>query len=504
MPLRPVDGFAQLGQIVGRIPFARVADVLPVALRGVDRERRVVLPRVGIADLHGEAVELLLCAGLRLVRHPVEGVDVLREGFPQVVHQHEHALLVLLGEVLGHVELAHGLREGAVGHRHGALPAGFHLLLPGHRAAEEIERRLLEVVAQVGCGGVDVLCGEVVAQLLERRVAQQFDGVGHRRGGGDDDPVEVADADRAEVGLPVDAVVCLFELGLRHGVVHRRDVAQLDVRPRLLGQLRLDAHHARDGALDLRLGKPREPEDRGEVVFIGRADVLVRRLEVVVAVAHAQPVLRDVEGVGVAVHQIGLDAHREEGVAHRAVERGDGGRQLPAVGDREDFAHGALDRSGALGVQPCRVEAHAVEVGDFLLDRSRCGLLRGHFGEEVVDAFLVVLAQHVERAVAREFGFEGVLGLPAARGVLVEVVGGCDREVHVRRVDGRRLGVVLAGCHADHGGEDKDFFHVIRFFRGSRRIGVHPDRGRRPHRRRTGCGLRSKKAALPGGGGLFR
>ena len=463
VPLVLVHGLAQFRNVVGRIPGVGLDDVLPVALRRVDLQRRVVLPLVGIADLHGEGREFLLRLGFRGVGHPVEGGDVLTEGRLQVLHHVEHPGLVLLGEVLGHVHLADGFRKGSVGHRHGALPAGFLLLLARHHAAEEVERRVDEVVAQVAGGCADVLCGEVVADVLQRGGFHQFVGVGQGRGGRHDDLLEIADAHCLIVLGPVDGIVGLLEIGLLRGVVHGGDVAQFDARPVFLGQLRFDRQHAGDGLVDVGLGNARQPEDFAQILLVGGADRLVLGIEVVVAVAHDQVGLRGVERVDVAVHQVGLHAHAEERIGDRGVEPGHCGGQLRAVADGENSVDGGLDRSGALGVQAHRVEPHLVEVRNLLLDASRLGFLLRHAGEQLVDALLVVVAQDVERAVARIFGLQGVVLLPAARGVLVEIGVGGYRQIEVRHVEGRGLGGILTGCHASHCCcEKNDFFHVVR------------------------------------------
>ena len=147
-------------------------------------------------------------------------------------------------------------------------------------------------------------------------------------------------------------------------------------------------------------------------------------------------------------------------------ESGDGGGQLRAVADGENLLHGGLDRRGAFGVQTHRVEAHLVEVGDLLFDGARGGRRLGHLGEELVDARLVVVAQDVERSVARVFGFQGIVFLPAARGVLVEIGVGGYRKVEVGHVDRRGLRGILAGYHTGHCCCEEDgFFHIVRVFK---------------------------------------
>ena len=78
-------------------------------------------------------------------------------------------------------------------------------------------------------------------------------------------------------------------------------------------------------------------------------------------------------------------------------------------------------------------------------------------------SYAYVAEKIVERAVARIFGLQGVVLLPAARGVLVEIGVGGYRQIEVRHVEGRGLGGILTGCHASHCCcEKNDFFHVVR------------------------------------------
>ena len=368
MPLGFVHRLAQLGQVVGRIPCTGVDDVLPVALRRVDVERRIVFPLVGVADLHGKGSQFLLGTGLGLVRHPIEGIDMLRKGSLEVLYQLQHAGFVLLGEVLGHIHLAHGFGKRAVGHRHGALPTRFHLLLPGHRTTEEVERRKLEIVAQIIGGRIDVLCSQIVADVVERRRFQQFVGVVERREGSDDDRVEVADAERLVIGRPIDGIVALLEIGFRGRIVLSRDIAQLDVRPHLLGQFGLDVHDSGHCLFDFSFRNAGQGENFRQISLVGRAELLVLSIQIIIAVAHHQPRLRRIERIHGTVHQIGFDTDREERIGHARMERSDSFGQLRPVVDGQNFFHSGLDRHSTLGVEPCRIETHLIEVGNLLLD----------------------------------------------------------------------------------------------------------------------------------------
>ena len=398
-PFVLVDRLAELAQIVERAPQARGLDVLPVALGGIDRERRIVLPLVGIADLDVERRQLLLRLGLRGVRHPVESGDVLAERRLQVPDQFEHPLLVLGREVFGDVHLAYGLAQHRVGDRHGAFPAGTLLLLAGHLTAEEVERSGIEVVAQVGGRAGEVLSGQVVAQRLDRGLFDQFVHPLEETRLSDDgtvDPCDLYLAQFIEKHLPVDGVVSLFEVGDAHRIVAAGDVAQLDVRPRGAGQFGFEGHDVGCGPLRLSLLRARKDEEFGEQLLVAFFQGGVRLFEVVVAVTHAQTALFEVEGVGVAVHQVGHHAEGEERIAHVEHHLRERLGQRGSLFDLHDRGQVGLDRFGALLVQTYRIEPHFVEVGDLLVDRTRRGLDLGHLLKEVVDAHLVVLAQHVE------------------------------------------------------------------------------------------------------------
>ena len=451
-PLVPVDRFAVLVEVVLRGPDAGVTQVLVVALRRIDRQRRVVLPLVRVADLHGERGQFFLGPGLRGIRHPVEGGDVLRERRLQVLHQFHHPLLVLLGEVLRHVHLAHGLAQESVGYRHGTFPAGFLLLLARHRAAVELERCRLEVVAQRRGAAVDDLCREVVADLVERKGLEELVDTLHDALLLDDHAVGIGQTHPFEVDIPVDGVVGFGEFRARHRVVLRGDVALLDVREEDLGQRVLYFEGVGGGLCGCGLVIAGEGEDPHEVILVGLLDRGVFRIHVVVAVAHRDSRLTHVERVDVAVHQVGHHADAEERVGQRHVDFGQHFGELCPVDEPLDELQVGGQRRGALGVQTHRVEPHLVEVRDLLLDAPRSGFELGHLLEEGVDSFFVVFAQHVEGSVAREFGFQRVVLLPAARGILVEVGVRRYRQVEVREVDGRgfRL-VVLTGCHTGHG-----------------------------------------------------
>ena len=329
-PLLLVHRLAHLGQLVGRRPYVGGLHVLPVAGLRIDGQRIELLPLVGIADLHLEGGQLLAGADLRLVGHPLQRVDVLAQCGLEVLHQLQHALLILFGEVLPDVHLAHGHVEDAVGGGHGALPAGTGLLLAGHLTAEEVERRSVEIVAQIAAGRAQVLGGQIAAQLLDRELFQQaVYGVEHL-GLADDHPVGVLHAQNLEVGIPLHGVVAALQIGVAHRIVVGAHVAQLHARTRSPGNPLLHAERSgggRSGSLLLESGQRKDALQEVRVTLAQGGALLV---DIVVAVAHAQTALPDVEGVDIAVHQVGFDTRAEEGGRNARVERSQQLGHVPA------------------------------------------------------------------------------------------------------------------------------------------------------------------------------
>ena len=240
----------------------------------------------------------------------------------------------------------------------------------------------------------------------------------------------------------------------------------------LVSQFGFDAHNGVGRLACLGLFESGQREEPVQISFVGFADRLVLGVEVVVAVAHADARLSDVEGIDFAVLQIGLGTEAEQGRARSHLHHGQDRSELFLVVQRQDRFQFGPDGSGALLVQAYRVEAQLVEVGDLLIDRALRRVLLGHLGEELVDADFIVIVQHVEHVVARVFGFERIFSLPAARGVLVETLVGGDRGVHVGRIERRRrVGrFVLAAHHTKNGCSEKNFFHwlfTLKYFKVS-------------------------------------
>ena len=464
-PLLAVNRLAQTVDVVGRVPAHRLDDIVPIALRGIHGERRIILPLVGITDLNRKCSQFLMCTRLRIVAHPFELVDMLAERRLQVLDQLQHALLVGGREVLGHIHLSDGLRKHAVGDCHNALPTRFHLLFSRHCLAVELERSLLEVIAQVGCRSIDICCRKIVAQILQGSILENVVGLLERRGGRHDQRREVADTHDLVICRPVDGVVTLLEILAGHRVVTRLGISQLDVRPELVGQRHLDIQHAVDSLSDLLLGHAVQAEAGCQVGAIILADLLVLGQQVVVAVRHHQSRLREIERIDLAVHHVGTHTAPEEGIGYRCMHAGNHRSKFRTVADRQDLLYRLGDWSRTLVVKPHRIHTEFVDVGNLLLDASGSRFAVVHRLEQLVDTFFVILGQNIECPVTRIFGFQRILLLPAARSKLVEILVQRHRAVEIRRIDCRHRTLLLcpSACGKDSGRNNyHQFFHFVK------------------------------------------
>ena len=112
--------------------------------------------------------------------------------------------------------------------------------------------------------------------------------------------------------------------------------------------------------------------------------------------------------------------------------------------DRLDLGDIRLDGLGAQGVAGGGIEGHLVQVRDLLVQGAGFRLEGGHALEQLVQVLLGGFPDGVEGAVAGEFRLEGILDLPAAGGVLVEIHFRRGGGVQVRQVQGS-LATLIAG-----------------------------------------------------------
>ena len=172
-PLLAVNRFAPLRVLVLSTEFACILDVLPIRELRVNGKSAIVLPCVGIADFHLEAVELHEGIHLCAVAHPVEGCYMFAKGYFKIIHKVEHLLLRLCGEVFLHIELSYCLAKQAIRHCKCTLPAWLLLLCTRHGAREHLKVGFSKFVAErTACARHILKCHIVADFLIGERLEQ--------------------------------------------------------------------------------------------------------------------------------------------------------------------------------------------------------------------------------------------------------------------------------------------------------------------------------------------
>ena len=451
VPLVAIDGLVELGaNHLLDLPFVACQDVAQVAVANL--QGGVVFPLIGVAHLHVEGVELVLCHLLRLVAHPVLHGDTLAERHLQVGHQALHALLGCGREEALHIELSQGLAQCAFDRRDGTLPARTVLLLAAHGGAVEGKVHGTALVIDVGRGHVqgvpeiDVLQG--FDRLLLEHCLHLVDGCGLAQ-------AYLADplhTDVLEVGVPVDAGELLLQLLVADLVIVGLGVAQLGHALAGTCQAGLDADDVGPDAAGILLAESLVLAEGHHVGLVGLTDALCLGVfvHIVVLLAQCESALIDGDQIVLRVLLVGTDVHAEESghalalharpdVAQpllRNVARG-----LIAVAEQE-----LLECSPIMLVQVHAVHGRTVERG-YLLCHAAGGILLGRDSlDELAQLLVVVLLQHVEGTVAAVLGGQGIGFLPSTRGIHVEALPRLVGGVHVGQVDARCQGLVA--CRA--------------------------------------------------------
>ena len=118
-------------------------------LSRVDVESAVVLPLVGVSNLHIEGRELPMGVGLGLGTHPRLGINALSESHAQVFDELLHHLLGTGREVTLAINLAQSLAHGRLCVVGGTLPQRIVFLATAQSLAEEVEVGLAHLVGEV-------------------------------------------------------------------------------------------------------------------------------------------------------------------------------------------------------------------------------------------------------------------------------------------------------------------------------------------------------------------
>ena len=459
-PFGLVRRLAEFGHIVGHIPGAGTAQILKIGLGRIDVEGAVILPLVGIADLDGEGCELLMRLDLGGVAHPVERINVLAKGGTQVLHEGDHLLLGSLREIALDIHLADGFAENAVRDAHRPLPTGFLLLGPGHLAAEEVPGSGIEVIAQGSGGMLDKLPEHIVLQDSEVGIGEDVIESFEERRLADDDLLLRGNVPSLEVLVEEYGGIGRNDRLRRHRIVSSLEIPLLDPCPGNLCKLILHGERIRSPVG--RIVDPGEREHLLKESLITGFESGTGFFQIVIAVAHAEPALPQIEDLVVAVHQVSFDISAEEAAVTAIVFHfGKLCDKVLLAFNRKDLCDIRLNRLRAEGIAGGGIQRHLVQVGDLLVDGPLLSPHLGHADEELIEPLLVQLREHVERAISGELGLERVLRLPAAGGILVEINLGADGRVKIGEVD--RLHHLPPGTassqHQNRGHKQKILFH---------------------------------------------
>ena len=152
-PLIAVNGLAPfLLNVLVPIELRKVAAGLVIGQGWVDCQFAVVIPFVGVANLYGKGIQLIVCSLFGLVTHPLLCIDALSQCHLKVLYKLYHALLCCRREVLCNIKLANDVTQGAVNGCESTFPAWLLHLFATQYCAVESECLGFDFVAQlIGC-----------------------------------------------------------------------------------------------------------------------------------------------------------------------------------------------------------------------------------------------------------------------------------------------------------------------------------------------------------------
>ncbi len=344
---------------------------------------------------------------------------MLSKGGTEVLYQRNHLLLGAFREVAAYIHLSYSLSEDAVGNAHSPLPAGSLLLCTGHLVGVEVPLCGVEFIGEGTCLAAYKLAKEVCLEGFKVCFCHVC-----RKGvevGGLLDNHFVLGGDSGCGANLVEAYSGPFCNNLcgGHGIVDGSHVTVLLPCPRSGGDCVFNGHvFSHQFLCPFHSG---EGENLLKISLVAFLQSCIFGLEVVVTVSHAKAALTHVEDLDVGVGEVRLHTCAIEAAFSVEVHLAKKGCKLVFTLNCLDFGYIRLDGLCAKGVAGGGVEGHLVEVTDFLLHCAGLGLQGCHLLEQGIEVFLSLLAEGVKAAVAGEFGPEGVLGLPAAGCILIEI-----------------------------------------------------------------------------------
>ena len=305
-PLLAIQRFVDLMDIALSLEFIRARDVADQVVP-LDRDRAVIAPHIGIANLVANRIELHFGLLLGFLAHPGKIVDVFRQRFLQRVHHFQHALFAVRSESHVHVSLPQCFAQFAVSQVDAAFPARLHLLLAGE-VLQELEIGLHEGVRKPRRCRVQQVPAHVGLERIQRLRFQR--GIHLLEKIGIDD-VEFGKAGRAhcrEIAIEIKIRAQRYGFIASHFMVAVPGITAQRALHGSLGQRGLNPQNSLRGIGRLLRRLPRQRKNLGNIFDQMLAHFLhlcVIVFDVVVTVGQRQAALIDVGDHLVGVVQVG-------------------------------------------------------------------------------------------------------------------------------------------------------------------------------------------------------
>ena len=240
-PLGTVDGSTLAFHVAIEIGHGHTFEIAEQIVRP-DLDRRVIAPRIRIADFRREFGQLVQCLGLGGVGHPVQFPDADLVSLDQVADEIEHSLFRFGREMPGDVHLAHDLTESAIDDVDCTTPA-FLLLLGARKClAVKFEILLVQRCSQPGSRRVQYSPGLVGLPRIQVGVDNDAVKRPHIVTHQDNQAVKILQSDLAQETVPVEVRHQVIEFADRNFLVQRNVVACIFLAHMLLGKAMLQGH----------------------------------------------------------------------------------------------------------------------------------------------------------------------------------------------------------------------------------------------------------------------
>ena len=353
-----------------------------------------------------------------------------------VLHELVGGGLGLRREVPLDVDLAEFVRERARREGHAALPPLFLLRSAGERGVVEPEDGVIDLLGQDSAVTAQRADEQLVLEHLERRRLDRPGDAGEGARLVDDQLISLR-ADTIQIGAEIEARRAALELGDRHLVIGLGRIAALDLSPVGAGDFRFEVE---DGLGPCgSVGLARESQHLRQEFEILRAVLrdLGVRLQIIIAVGHADAALSDVQDVLVVLLVIEIDEGRERTADAEAVGAGHQGGIAGLARQRANLVQPRLERRQALGLDSRGVQIGVVRDADLAVRILR------RFFDDCPGPALRQIVEQGEHAVVRLVGRDRSGPRPGAVRVGVEIVTRSNGRIHPRLVEAERADLGL-------------------------------------------------------------